>query len=136
MAKKNNSGITLVPQVIPERVIMGYRATRRVWLEGRELKPDESQKVWNHSPDGFNWGYGGSGPAQLALAIMLKLTDAETAKGLYQRFKWQFVAGWPENFSIPVKEVEAWIQANKRDLVPAEEYYKISLDNLLVTLLP
>ncbi len=24
----------------------------------------------NHSPDGFSWGYGGSGPAQLALAIL------------------------------------------------------------------
>lgn len=26
--------------------------------------------LWNHSPTGFNWGYGGSGPAQLALAIL------------------------------------------------------------------
>lgn len=25
--------------------------------------------IWNHSPDGFNWGYAGSGPAQLALAL-------------------------------------------------------------------
>lgn len=25
--------------------------------------------VMNHSPDGFEWGYGGSGPAQLALAL-------------------------------------------------------------------
>ena len=25
------------------------------------LKPDRSQAVKNHSPDGFNWGYGGSG---------------------------------------------------------------------------
>lgn len=27
--------------------------------------------VRNHSPDGFNWGYGGSGPSQLALAILI-----------------------------------------------------------------
>jgi len=26
--------------------------------------------VINHSPDGFSWGYSGSGPAQLALAIL------------------------------------------------------------------
>lgn len=26
--------------------------------------------LFNHSPDGFEWGYGGSGPAQLALAIL------------------------------------------------------------------
>lgn len=28
------------------------------------------QEIRNHSPDGFNWGYAGSGPAQLALAIL------------------------------------------------------------------
>ncbi len=27
-------------------------------------------EIWNHSPSGFEWGYGGSGPAQLALAIL------------------------------------------------------------------
>ncbi len=26
--------------------------------------------LWNHSPDGFGFGYAGSGPAQLALAIL------------------------------------------------------------------
>jgi hypothetical protein len=26
--------------------------------------------LFNHSPTGFNWGYSGSGPAQLALAIL------------------------------------------------------------------
>ena len=30
------------------------------------LKPERSQRVKNHSPDGFNWGYAASGPAQLA----------------------------------------------------------------------
>lgn len=35
------------------------------------LHAGPSQKLWNHSPTGFEWGYGGSGPAQLALAILL-----------------------------------------------------------------
>lgn len=48
-----------------------------VWLDGRILSPVASQKVFNHSPDGFAWGYGGSGPSQLALAILLKATDDE-----------------------------------------------------------
>jgi len=43
----------------------------RVWLNGQELHPAESLKMRNHSPDGFNWGYGGSGPAQTALAICI-----------------------------------------------------------------
>jgi hypothetical protein len=29
--------------------------------------------VCNHSPSGFEWGYSGSGPAQLALAMLLAL---------------------------------------------------------------
>lgn len=65
---------------------------RNVWLDGEPLWPAESQRVWNHSPDGFNWGYGGSGPAQLALAIVLKLTGKPDG---YQRFKWQVIARIP-----------------------------------------
>src|SRR6516225_2178066 len=36
-----------------------------------ERKPlNPRQELRNHSPTGFEWGYGGSGPAQLALAIL------------------------------------------------------------------
>lgn len=51
----------------------------------------------NHSPDGFEWGYGGSGPSQLALALCADaLGDDERAKGIYQHFKWQHVAIFPQ----------------------------------------
>ncbi len=73
--------------------LKGQMASRRVWLDGRELKPGPSQKLWNHSPDGFNWGYHGSGPAQLALAICLKLTrDKTVSLRLYQEFKRRVLA--------------------------------------------
>jgi hypothetical protein len=50
----------------------------------------------NHSPTGLEWGYCGSGPAQLALAILADhLGDDEPALNLYQRFKWQVVAELP-----------------------------------------
>jgi hypothetical protein len=72
-------------------------ASRRVWLDGKELLPGPSQKVWNHSPDGFNWGYGGSGPAQLALAVFLALTrDKSVAMVVYQGFKWDIIAKLPQ----------------------------------------
>ena len=75
--------------------------TREAWLDGKQLDPAKSQSVRNHSPDGFNTGYSGSGPAQLALAILLELTSREKALRRYQDFKWQFVAGWPkEDFEI------------------------------------
>ena len=66
---------------------------RNVWLDGRWLDPKPSQAVSNHSPDGFNWGYGGSGPAQLALAIMLELTGKPDG---YQDFKWNVIAKIPD----------------------------------------
>jgi hypothetical protein len=63
----------------------------------RRLSPKKSQRIRNHSPTGFEWGYEGSGPAQLALAILLDFSgdDAELAQHFYQDFKRHFVARWP-----------------------------------------
>ena len=48
--------------------------------------------VW-HSPTGFEWRYGGSGPADLALNILLATTaDRDFAACHHQAFKWRFVA--------------------------------------------
>jgi hypothetical protein len=42
----------------------------------------------NHSPTGFGWGYFGSGPSQLALAILADcLGDDERAVRLHIQFK-------------------------------------------------
>ena len=50
----------------------------------------------NHSPTGFEWGYGGSGPAQLALALAADvLGDDEAALGVYQRLKFRVVGRLP-----------------------------------------
>ena len=49
-----------------------------------------------HSPAGFEWGYGGSGPAQLALALAADvLGDDEAALGVYQRLKSRVVGRLP-----------------------------------------
>lgn len=48
--------------------------------------------VWKHSPTGFGWGYAGSGPAQLSLAILVEIIGVEKARIFYQDFKWAFVA--------------------------------------------
>ena len=76
--------------------IKGKWSTREIWIDGVLLRPEMSQNVYNHSPDGFNWGYGGSGPAQLALAIMLLVHPKERALECYQTFKWDEVAKWPQ----------------------------------------
>ena len=58
--------------------------------------------VRNHSPSGFAWGYEGSGPAQLALAILCNAVGVERAVPLYQMFKRAVVSHWPQegNWSI------------------------------------
>lgn len=58
---------------------------------------DPRNDLWNHSPDGFMWGYGGSGPAQLALALAADyLGDDERAVRIHQGLKWALVARWPQ----------------------------------------
>jgi hypothetical protein len=92
--------------------LKGECGTRIVWLNGVELFPQASQKVKNHSPDGFNWGYGGSGPAQLALAVLLKIADKETALANYQQFKFDVIAGLKDNFDITI-DVSKYVGTGK-----------------------
>lgn len=88
--------------------------------------------VKHHSPTGFEWGYGGSGPADLALNIIeyvLRETgyDGPTtndtwdgtetfqaAHDLHQDFKWQFIARMDRNqhYMLRFDEVKAWVYAN------------------------
>lgn len=56
--------------------------------DGQIRSLDPRLDLRNHSPTGYAWGYGGSGPAQLALAILCDaLGDDEHAERLYQLFK-------------------------------------------------
>lgn len=80
--------------------LKGEMSSRRVWLDSKELSPERSLKLRNHSPTGFCWGYGGSGPAQLALAVLLDITDEETALSNYQDFKRDVIAGLNDNFDV------------------------------------
>jgi Family of unknown function (DUF6166) len=66
------------------------RGTAHVWVIGKDgdahgLEPRFDLR--NHSPTGFEWGYGGSGPAQLALAL---LADATGSDDIAMRFHQQF----------------------------------------------
>ena len=78
-----------------------------VTVDGKPL--DLRLDLWDHSLTGFNWGYGGSGPAQLALAILADhLGDDKQALALYQDFKWAVVAHMPidESWELTSEEVD------------------------------
>jgi len=77
------------------KVYQGRRIGRaaEVTVDGRALNP--RLDLWNHSPSGLEWGYVGSGPAQLALALLADCFDAETAVEWHQQYKESVVAGLP-----------------------------------------
>lgn len=67
----------------------------------------------NHSPSGFEWGYGGSGPAQLALAILADhFEDDDKARDLHQEFKSRVIANLPRTaWSLTSEEIERAIES-------------------------
>ena len=67
-----------------------------------------------HSPDGFNWGYGGSGPADLAISILWDFIGTKPTPGLYQDFKSHFVAGWKDTWEITSEEIQNWLDRKRR----------------------
>ena len=94
---------------------------RRHWSDdpivacGNEiLTPDDSLKVVNHSPTGFEFGYPGSGPAQLAFAILQKLQGDDLALALYQYFKDDFLARCERyGFEIRIDAIRLWVKTTK-----------------------
>jgi hypothetical protein len=80
-----------------ERIALGGV---QVFRDGEPLRIEPSQAVRLHS-ESFEWGYSGSGPAQLALAICLDVFSKEVAVSIYQDFKFAVVAGFDrETWSI------------------------------------
>jgi hypothetical protein len=86
------------------------------------LDPGPSLAVRNHSPDGFEWGYWGSGPSQLALALILDATGSrELAESFYQTFKEAHVGKWGERWEISARAIWDWLGfdgTNARQLAP------------------
>ena len=89
-----------------ETYINGNPETRQVFFNNPhltfELKTGPSQALINHSPDGFSWGYSGSGPAQLSLAILLEVIDEKIALSHYQEFKQLFISKQPMNEPLSI----------------------------------
>ena len=90
-----------------------------VTADGRPLNP--RLDLWNHSPTGFEWGYGGSGPAQLALALLADhLGDDRQALDMYQRFKWTLIAELPrKRWTLTSREIDQALQLIRSQEVTA-----------------
>ena len=82
----------------------------QVFKDGEIFSPDRSLAIRNHSPTGFSWGYNGSGCAQLALAILLEVTDRVTAEQLYQDYKRSVTSMLPDTWKLDSEDVREWLK--------------------------
>lgn len=87
--------------------------------EVRALNP--RRDIRDHSPGGFEWGYGGSGPAQLALALVADATgDAQRAQRIYQSFKATFVLTLGDSWEIKAKDLLLIVEDLEQEKAAAE----------------
>jgi hypothetical protein len=87
-----------------------------VYVNGQLLYIEPSQAIHDHAPE-FEWAYGGSGPSQLALAILYDYTDdKDLSLEHYEQFKWDFLAVAAfDGFVITSMDIDAWLADKKRE---------------------
>lgn len=85
-----------------ERTAAGCRVT----VDGAPLDPRHDLRTF--SSEGFEWGYDGGGPRQLALAILADHFErAETALAHHDRFRLNLVIGLRDDlWSITSRDIE------------------------------
>lgn len=85
------------------------KPSTRTLVTGPGAEPLRQQFVV-HSPDGFEWGYGGSGPGDLALNLLGVLVPPPEAWRLHHEFKRLFIAPLPDSGgSLTVQDIRAWL---------------------------
>jgi hypothetical protein len=80
--------------------------------EGQPPRPLDPRFDLRRHADALNWGYGGSGPAQLALALAADVTgNDEMARRVHQKLKVRLVAGLPaDGWSLNEQQLRQVIQ--------------------------
>lgn len=103
----------------------GRRQSYRYFNPGAESEPDIAltrdadgtarasvpHRFIVHSPSGFEWGYGGSGPAELALNILGRFVPAPEAWRLHHDYKFDVIAhlARDRDHIVTAESVVAWI---------------------------
>ncbi|MFW6015270.1 MAG: DUF6166 domain-containing protein [bacterium] len=74
-----------------------------------------------HSPTGFQFGYNGSGPSDLARSILIDffirkddVTIGEAslkAEDLYQKFKFDIISKQNKTLKVTNEEIEEWLES-------------------------
>ena len=99
-----NEILNSFPEVIK---IYAVWNTGAVTIDDEDLLDiDRSLTVCEHSVE-FAWGYSGSGPAQFALALLLRYIPKEHALRYYHTFKEMVIAMFPNGtfyFTLNIRE--------------------------------
>lgn len=72
--------------------------------------------LYRHSIDGFQWGYGGSGPADLARSMLIDLLGnfaKSIVDHIYQDFKRDFIEIASDDLEIKEENIRAWLKTKK-----------------------
>jgi hypothetical protein len=78
------------------------------------IRTNVPRRIIKHSPDGFEWNYAGSGPADFALNILSVFIGQELAERFYQEFKFTFVAALPrEGGTIRRDDILHWLEERR-----------------------
>jgi hypothetical protein len=121
----NAETTTTTVHYVGRRTRQGVTVTRETddgTTEPLPLRLDLAQK----SPTGFEWGYNGSGPAQLALALLSDVVGDSRALPNFQRFKFAVVGRLPQmGWVLTQDEVAAWFEreAEPEEVDEPEEVY-------------
>lgn len=104
------------------QMIVGVRVT----VDGEPLSPERAQRL-RRTAQGYEWGYGGGGPALLALALVLDAThDRDLALRTYHWFKWGVVSMFlHDEWEITAAEVRRWVQQCERERDTAVQYIEL-----------
>lgn len=122
-ARKNAMAVT-TPGRVKNHVYDDFGGTEDIVAErlpdGR-VKTNVVQVIERHSPDGFNFGYGGSGPADFALNILFKFgCSRDECEVMHQDFKWKFVSTLPQETGgrIKAEYIRGFINEHRRQRKP------------------
>jgi hypothetical protein len=115
------AGPTRLPPVAggaPQKRYRGYSEDHgsamgpaAVFVEAEQGIVTRLEHAVRHSPDGFSWGYSGSGPADLARSILADHLGYVPPPTVYQEFKRYFVARWEQGrpWQITSSQIAEWL---------------------------
>lgn len=82
--------------------------------DGEEEQLDPKFDEVRHSPDGFQWGYRGSGPSQLSFALLADTHGVNIAHDMYKQFMKDVIASFTQgdDFVLSEGEIHEWVSTH------------------------